>query len=804
MSNSTSVHLSDLIRRYRSLEGLSQEQLAERSGLSTRQISDLERGLRTMPRLETIRLLADGLQLGEQDRAGLLLAARPGIQAISARLATTARAAGADSPADGDRRAALPIPPTPMIGRDDETDRLLALLLDSDCRLVTVTGPGGVGKTRLAVEVARRAAPNFTWGAVFVDLVPATGPDTVAWAIAQAVGAEESSHATVGESLRATLAPRETLLVVDNVEHVLEAAPLLGELLAACPGVRIVATSRAALRLRGETLFDLRPLAVPADPETDDLEVLAANPSVALFVEEARRAARDFFLTPDNAAVVARICRRLDGLPLAIELAAARVRLFGPALLDERLDHRLSLLLDGPRDLPARQRTLRDAIAWSHALLTPAEQGLLRRLAVFAGGAQLDSIEAVNATAASTGEATWVVLSSLVDKSLVRRGDDFGGRPRFSMLETIREFALEQLVRSGDEEAVRGAHARHFLAFAEGRCRHFLERLFTFGARDRMVAELDNLRAALGWFDARGDVDDFVRMVVATNDYLLDRGLLSEAIALCRRAEELAAVRPVGDRARGQILSLLAYLTVASGDAASAESIARRSIDLLRSDPANADLLPSALVALAIALREQHRLPDALAAAAEALQRARECDDEYLAAHALYHAGKIRFFLGDQDPGLRQVEESLAVSRRIGAVGSVVMAVSFLAAVRIRFGEVREAAALLGEVSRVWQSGGNKVEAGAFWLGYAGALAAAAGLDEQAAILYGFGFTFTGYCGVRGTIKREFEGIVADLRARLDEAAFRELYDRGVALPLDEAVALAHDVFARIERGGRA
>jgi predicted ATPase len=686
-----------------------------------------------------------------------------------------------------------------MIGRDDDTDRLLSLLLDSDCRLVTVTGPGGVGKTRLALEIARRAAPNFAWGADFVNLAPVAGPGAVARAIEQAVGAEESSHATVDESLRATLAPRETLLVIDNLEHVLDAAPLLSELLATCPGVRILATSRAALRLRGETLFELHPLAVPTDRDMADIEMLVANPSVALFVDVARRSAPAFSVTSDNAALVARICRRLDGLPLAIELAAARVRLFDSALLDERLDHRLSLLIDGPRDLPARQRTLRDTIAWSHDLLTPAEQALFRRLAVFVNGAHLDSIEAIDAAAGSTAESTWVVLSALVEKSLVRRMDD--GPPRFSMLETIREFALDKLVSSGEEDAVREAHARHFLAFAEGRCRHHMERVFSFGSRDRMVAELDNLRATLGWFDARDDADHFVRLVVATNDYFFDRGLFSEAMALGRRAEALAAVRPVGDRAEGQVRSLLAFLAVANGDAAGAEVIARDAVDLLQADPANADQVPGALITLAVALREQHRFPEALAAAEEALQRARDCDDAYLVASALYHAGKIRFFLGEQGPAIRLLDESLAMSRRIGAVGTMVFAVAFLAAVRIQVGEVREAAALLGEVSRVWQNGGNKIEAGAFWLGYAGALAAQAGLDEQAAILYGFGFTFTGYCGVRGSIKREFEGIIAELQGRFDAAAFRALFERGVAMPLDKAIALASDVFDRIERG---
>jgi tetratricopeptide (TPR) repeat protein len=242
-------------------------------------------------------------------------------------------------------------------------------------------------------------------------------------------------------------------------------------------------------------------------------------------------------------------------------------------------------------------------------------------------------------------------------------------------------------------------------------------------------------------------------------------------------------------------------LTVTIGDVALAESIARNSLDLLQKDPANGDQVPSALIALAIALRDQQRLPDALATAKEALQRARACGDEYLAAHALWHVGKIMLFQGERSTAIALLEESLALSRRIGAMASMFFATSMLAAIRIQSGEVQEATALLSELSRLWQNGGNKIESGAFWLGYVGALAARAGLDEHAAILYGFGYTFTGYCGVRGTIKPELEGVIADLRGRFDEPEFQALYDRGVDMSLDEAITLANDVFHCIEHG---
>jgi predicted ATPase len=754
-----------------------------------------------MPRLETIRMLADGLDLGDEDRAQLLLAARPGIQAISERMAVEAGTAGTHASPDEDLRIAPPIPPTAMIGRDEEIERLLSLLLDSDCRLITLTGPGGVGKTRLALEVARRAAPTFTWGAVFVDLVPASCSEAVASTIAQAVGAEESSHVTLSDSLRSTFAPRETLLVIDNFEHVLEAAPLLSDLLAASPGLRILTTSRAALRLRGETLFELQPLALPTDQETLDLERLATNPSVVLFVDFARRNSPDFSLTPDNAAVVANICQNLEGLPLAIELAAARVKFFGPAMLLERMDQRLSLLIDGPRDLPTRQQTLSNTVAWSYDLLTPAEQALFRRMAVFVGGSQLDSIEAINTAVGSTGAATWSVLSSLVEKSLVRRIDDPGGPPRFSMLETIREFAMNELACSGEEDVVRWAHARHFLEFAEGQSRNYMARVFTFGSRDRMVAEFDNIRAALKWFDAQQDATNFTRMVIATVDLFYDRGLYTEAIALCQRAKELAAVHPMEDRLQVRLACVLAQMANSMADSALAELTARECVDRLYKDPSNHDLLPNALIELTIAIREQRRFPEALATAEAALQCSRELGDQYLEAHSLFHVGKIKLFQGEQDQALHTLEESLALGRKIGAVATVIYANVYLAAERIVRGEVKEAAALLSGISQLWQSGGNKIEAGAFWLGYVGALAAQARLSEQAAVLYGFGYTFTGYCGVKGSIKSVFEGIIADLRCQFDESEFQALFDQGVDMTLDEAIALADEVFDSIERG---
>ena len=347
------------------------------------------------------------------------------------------------SPASGEFRdrlgAPVPAPLTSFVGREGEIAQVRDLLHRPDVRLITLTGPGGVGKTRLALRVAGELESGFADGAAFVDLTPLTDPALVAPTVAQAFGIRETGDRPIAERLADVLRDRDLLLVLDNFEQVADAAPLVGRLLAACPHLTVLVTSRAPLRLSAERVVAVPPLALPAPDRS--IADQAATEAVRLFVARAQAARADFALTEENASDVAEVCRRLDGLPLAIELAAARVPHLPPSALLRRLDARLPLLTGGARDLPDRQRTMRDAITWSHDLLTPEEQVLFRRLAVFVGGGTLEAAEAV---AGAPGERALAVLdgvASLVAKSLLRQEDGPDGEPRYRMLETVREFA---------------------------------------------------------------------------------------------------------------------------------------------------------------------------------------------------------------------------------------------------------------------------------------------------------------------------------------------------------------------------
>ncbi|HYB53611.1 MAG TPA: protein kinase, partial [Thermoanaerobaculia bacterium] len=479
------------------------------------------------------------------------------------------------------RPSNLPAPRSGFVGRQRERLAVRELLGRPDVRLVTLTGPGGIGKSRLGLEIARELADAFPGGVHYVPLEPLSEPGLIGSTIAQALGLREAAGQAALATLREFLqspARAPMLLVLDGFEHLIAAAPQVSELAAAAPRLKLLVTSRSRLHVYGEHEFPVPPLAVP-DPKEADAETLGQYESVALFLQRAAAARPSFVLTAESAAAVAEICARLDGLPLAIELAAARVKLLSPAALRARLESRLALLTDGARDLPARQQTLRGAIDWSHDLLDPAEQMLFRRLSVFAGGCTLEAAEAVCNARTDLERDVLDLMSSLIDKSLVQQVEPADGEPRFLMLETIREYALERLCAGGDEALARRAHAAYFLVLAEEEGGNAEEADQALG---RLEIEHDNLRAALDTLTQAADAEWGMRLAAALFQFWETRDHLAEGRERLERVLKLpGAGAPV--KARARVLFAAGVLTGEQGDYGGSRALLAESLEINRS-----------------------------------------------------------------------------------------------------------------------------------------------------------------------------------------------------------------------------
>lgn len=714
------------LKQRRKAFDLTQKELAQRVECAEITIQKIEANERR-PSKQIAKLLAGQLDIAVDERPAFVRFARLGSSAHFAAQVTRARR----------RLTNLPAQPTPLIGRDQDVAAVRQRLQHSGSRLLTLVGPPGVGKTCLAIQAASGLLDEYSDGIFFIPLAPVDDAQLVATAIAQTLGVNEIKGQSYADRLQEYLRDRHMLLVLDNFEQLLAAAPLLSELAAECLWLNMLVTSRAPLRLRRERQFPVSPLPLPARKTGLDLDEYAHCPAITLFIERARAIKYEFALTANNAAAIAAICTRLDGLPLAIELVAARAKVLPAESLLERLDRWLILHTDGLRDVSIRHRTLYNAIDWSYALLDSQAQSLLTRSGVFVGGWTLEAAEWLTRdTTPHDSPATLEALTSLVDNNLVVL-QEHNGQPRFTLLQTVRAYALERLAERGEEEQVRRQHAGYYLALAEEAAPH-LHSAIQKEWLDRLDSESGNLRSALTWVIERSpDVETGLRLVGALMWYWTIRGRLGEG----RRWSHKALQKNVNDvqpQLRAHVVAVEGSFAWQQGELSAARSLFEQSVALYREvNPAQQRGLVMALSGMAMVAAYQadhdatqdaaeeavalsHRKGDkwGLALAlnplgeacmlrhdyaearlrfAESLALFRELGDKFGMGVPLLNWGYMDSLQGDYDSARTRLEESIALHREVGEFLNRSYSLNILAQVAQQQGDFQEAAQLYDE-----------------------------------------------------------------------------------------------------------
>jgi predicted ATPase/DNA-binding XRE family transcriptional regulator len=751
-----------LLKRYRLEAGLSQEALAARAELSTRAISDLERGVKQTPRFDTLNLLTGALSLTEQQRALLLAAARPELT----------------TPIDGllpSSPFSVPLPPTRLIGREQERSRALALLQSTDVRLLTMTGPGGVGKTRLGLQLAHDLSNHFMDGVAFVALAPVLDAALVPTAIAQTLGLREEADSSPEKQVCGFLHMRHFLLVLDNVEHLLGAASFVADVLATCSHVSVLVTSRTPLRLRAEQVFPLAPL--------------GQNDAVSLFCERALAVRPDGTYAMDE---VAAICERLDCLPLAIELAAMHVKVLALSELVERLNDRVKLLRGGPRDLPARQQTMEDALAWSYELLTASQQRCFRALSVFVGGWTLEAAEAVCwDEGESTPEEVIHILAALVDACLIQMELSAEHAPRFVMLELIRDYALDSLRETKEEEQYRQRHASYYA--------HLGETIIPFGpgqgvSEAQLVKEFPNARAALQWAEARREATLGLRLANAFGRFWVSRGQMSEAEFWFERMlalDELAGGQEARLVLRAEAIMGLGQILLNLGKLERAEAVAKEV--LRRSVPGGDHSGMSAAYAILGQIAQMRgQIDEAATFFTKSDDHAKRSEIGSLKGMALRNHANLERMQGDYVRATALLEEELVSARSFGAVWVVANITTLLGYLAVSQQNYTLAKVRYREALALFRTFGSPTYTAWCLEGFAAAIcaqedytqsirlcAAAATLREQA------------HTPLPQDERETFEKTVATSRAALPGPAFAKEWHTGTMLTQDEAIDYA-------------